>query len=147
MLQFCLLLKWSSKRTGTSVDNGARSKNTAKKLVENVAPLCLRSDLAVVKTNRQSYICSWISLPRLFQDQHHLWIFKFEFLGIQHKHDRLGRTATPTQEVEVQSCADYPRAFPFWNDVPVLLLNQSIECSGFRLSRKRFETTFLQTLN
>ena len=37
----------------------------------------------------------------------------------------LERTATPTPEVEVESCPDYPRAFPFWNDVPVLLLNPS----------------------
>ena len=58
MSQLYFLLEWSSKKTGTSVDNGARSKNTAKKLVENVAPLCLRSDLAVLTTNRQRYICS-----------------------------------------------------------------------------------------
>ena len=57
MSQLYLLLEWFSKRTGTSVDNGARSKNTAKKLVEKVAPLCLRSDLAVLTTNRQRYIC------------------------------------------------------------------------------------------
>ena len=35
----------------------------------------------------------------------------------------LERTATPTPEVEVESCPDYPRAFPFWNDFPVLSLN------------------------
>ena len=38
----------------------------------------------------------------------------------------LGRTATLTPEVEIESCPDYPRAFPFWNDVPILLLNHSI---------------------
>ena len=35
----------------------------------------------------------------------------------------LGRTATLTPEVEIESCPDYSRAFPFGNDVPVLLLN------------------------
>ena len=30
-----------------------------------------------------------------------------------------------TPEVEIESCPDYPRTFPFWNDVPVLLLNHS----------------------
>ena len=28
------------------------------------------------------------------------------------------------------SCPDYPRAFPFWNDVPVLLINHSINKIG-----------------
>ena len=37
----------------------------------------------------------------------------------------MGRTATLTPEVEIESCPDYPHAFPFWNDVPVLLLNHS----------------------
>ena len=37
----------------------------------------------------------------------------------------MGRTATLTPEVEIESCPDYPRAFPFWNDVPILLLNHS----------------------
>ena len=32
----------------------------------------------------------------------------------------LGRTSTLTPKVEIESCPDYPRAFPFWNDVPVL---------------------------
>ena len=35
-------------------------------------------------------------------------------------------TATLTPEVEIESCPDYPRAFPFWNDVLILLLNHSI---------------------
>ena len=39
---------------------------------------------------------------------------------------QLGRTATPTPEVEIESCPDCPRAFPFWNGVPFLLLNHSI---------------------
>ena len=39
----------------------------------------------------------------------------------------MGRTATLTPEVEIESCPDYPRAFPFWNDVPILLLNHSKE--------------------
>ena len=38
----------------------------------------------------------------------------------------LGRTATLTPEVEIESCPDYSRAFAFWNDVPILLLNHSI---------------------
>ena len=40
--------------------------------VVDVAWLCLRSDLAVVATNRQRHICSWISLTRLSKDHHHL---------------------------------------------------------------------------
>ena len=39
---------------------------------------------------------------------------------------QLGRTATPTPEVEIESCPDCPCAFPFWNGVPFLLLNHSI---------------------
>ena len=39
---------------------------------------------------------------------------------------QLGRTATPTPEVEIESCPECPRAFPFWNGVPFLLLNHSI---------------------
>ena len=38
----------------------------------------------------------------------------------------MGRTATLTPGVEIESCPDYPRTSPFWNDVPVLLLNHSI---------------------
>ena len=38
----------------------------------------------------------------------------------------VGRTATLTPEVEIESCPDYSRAFAFWNDVPILLLNHSI---------------------
>ena len=34
------------------------SKIPLRNWVENVAPLCLRGDLAVVATNRQRYICS-----------------------------------------------------------------------------------------
>ena len=37
----------------------------------------------------------------------------------------LGRTETLTPEFEIESCPDYPRASPFWNDVPVLMLNHS----------------------
>ena len=39
----------------------------------------------------------------------------------------LGRTERQrlTPEVEIESCPYYRRAFPFWNDVPVLLLNHS----------------------
>ena len=37
----------------------------------------------------------------------------------------LGRTAKLKPEVEIESCPDYPRAFPSWNDVPFLLLNHS----------------------
>ena len=65
------------------------------------------------------------------------------------------RAATPSTEVEKESCPDYPRAFPFCpvlKDVPVVLLNQSIIISarlladlstakialGLMLSKKRF---------
>ena len=54
---FTLLIEFS-KRTGTSFQNGARSKNAEKKLGRERRRVVLKSDLAVVSTNRPRYICS-----------------------------------------------------------------------------------------
>ena len=43
-------LEWFSKRTGTSFQNGARSKNVDKKLGRERRRVVLKSDLAVVAT-------------------------------------------------------------------------------------------------
>ena len=51
-------IEWFSKRTGTSFQNGARSKNAEKKLGRERRRVVLKSDLAVVSTNRPHYICS-----------------------------------------------------------------------------------------
>ena len=51
-------IEWFSKRTGTSFQNGARSKNAEKKLGRERRRVVLKSDLAVVSTNRPRYICS-----------------------------------------------------------------------------------------
>ena len=51
-------LEWFSKRTGTSFQNGARSKNAEKKLGRERRRVVLKSDLAVVSTNCPRYICS-----------------------------------------------------------------------------------------
>ena len=56
-----LILEWFSERTGTSFQNGARSRNTDKKLGLQHHRVVLKSELAVVVTNRRRYICSWIS--------------------------------------------------------------------------------------
>ena len=56
-----LLIEWFSKRTGTSFQNGARSKNAEKKLGRERRRVVLKSDLAVVSTNRPRYICSFVS--------------------------------------------------------------------------------------
>ena len=53
-----LVIEWFSKRTGTSFQNGARSKNTEKKLGRERRRVVLKTDLAVVSTNRPRYICS-----------------------------------------------------------------------------------------
>ena len=53
-----LVIEWFSKRTGTSFQNGARSKNAEKKLGREHRRVVLKSDLAVVSTNRPRYICS-----------------------------------------------------------------------------------------
>ena len=53
-----LILEWFSKRTGTSFQNDARSKNAEKKLGRERRRVVLKSDLAVVSTNRPRYICS-----------------------------------------------------------------------------------------
>ena len=57
---FTLIIEFS-KRTGTSFQNGARSKNAEKKLGRERRRVVLKSDLAVVSTNRLRYICSRIS--------------------------------------------------------------------------------------
>ena len=54
---FTLIIEFS-KRTGTSFQNGARSKNAEKKLGREHRRVVLKSDLAVVSTNRPRYICS-----------------------------------------------------------------------------------------
>ena len=54
----CEALEWFSKRTGTSFQNGVRSKNVEKKLGRERRRVVLKSDLAVVSTNRPHYICS-----------------------------------------------------------------------------------------
>ena len=54
---FTLIIEFS-KRTGTSFQNGARSKNAEKKLGRERRRVVLKSDLAVVSTNRPRYICS-----------------------------------------------------------------------------------------
>ena len=54
---FTLLIEFR-KRTGTSFQNGARSKNAEKKLGRERRRVVLKSDLAVVSTNRPRYICS-----------------------------------------------------------------------------------------
>ena len=54
---FTLIIEFS-KRTGTSFQNGARSKNAEKKLGREDRRVVLKSDLAVVSTNRPRYICS-----------------------------------------------------------------------------------------
>ena len=51
-------LEWFSRRTGTSFQNGARGKNAEKKLGRERCRVVLRSDLAVLSTNRPRYICS-----------------------------------------------------------------------------------------
>ena len=51
-------LEWFSKRTGTSFQNGARGKNAEKKLGRERRRVVLKSDLAVLSTNRPRYICS-----------------------------------------------------------------------------------------
>ena len=43
-------IEWFSKRTGTSFQNGARSKNVDKKLGRERRGVVLKSDLAVVAT-------------------------------------------------------------------------------------------------
>ena len=43
-------IEWFSKRTGTSFQNGARSKNVNKKLGRERRRVVLKSDLAVVAT-------------------------------------------------------------------------------------------------
>ena len=43
-------IEWFSKRTGTSFQNGARSKNVDKKLGRACRRVVLKSDLAVVAT-------------------------------------------------------------------------------------------------
>ena len=53
-----MIIEWFSKRTGTSFQNGARSKNAEKKLGRERRRVVLKSDLAVVSTNRPRYICS-----------------------------------------------------------------------------------------
>ena len=53
-----IVLEWFKKRTGTSFQNGARSKNAEKKLGREHRRVVLKSDLAVVSTNRPRYICS-----------------------------------------------------------------------------------------
>ena len=57
----CTTLEWFSKRAGTSFQNSACSKNAEKKLGRERRRVLLKSDLAVVSTNRPRYICSWIS--------------------------------------------------------------------------------------
>ena len=57
----CNTLEWFSKRAGTSFQNSACSKNAEKKLGRERRRVLLKSDLAVVSTNRPRYICSWIS--------------------------------------------------------------------------------------
>ena len=52
------IIECFSKRTGTSFQNGACSKNTEKKLGRERRRVVLKSDLAVVSTNRPRYICS-----------------------------------------------------------------------------------------
>ena len=54
-------IEWFSKRTGTSFQNGARSKNAEKKLGRERRRVVLKSDLAVVSTNRPRYIYSFVS--------------------------------------------------------------------------------------
>ena len=44
------MIEWFSKRTGTSFQNGARSKNADKKLGRERRRVVLKSDLAVVAT-------------------------------------------------------------------------------------------------
>ena len=56
MLQ--LILEGFSKWTGTSFQNGARSKNAEKKLGRERRRVVLKSDLAVISTNRPRYVCS-----------------------------------------------------------------------------------------
>ena len=51
-------LEWFSKRMRKSFQNGARGKNAEKKLGRERCRVVLRSDLAVVSTNRPRYICS-----------------------------------------------------------------------------------------
>ena len=53
-----VIVEWFSKRTGTSFQNGARSKNAEKKLGRERRRVVLKSDLAVVSTNRPRYVCS-----------------------------------------------------------------------------------------
>ena len=50
LLASCLSIEWFSKRTGTSFQNGARSKNVDKKLGRERRRVVLKSDLAVVAT-------------------------------------------------------------------------------------------------
>ena len=50
-------LEWFSKRTGTSFQNGARQK-CREKLSRERRRVVLKSDLAVLSTNRPRYICS-----------------------------------------------------------------------------------------
>ena len=61
-LTFCLILQLIlegfSKWTGTSFQNGARSKNAEKKLGRERRRVVLKSDSAVVSTNRPRYVCS-----------------------------------------------------------------------------------------
>ena len=47
-------IEWFSKRTGTSFQNGARSKNAEKKLGRERRRVVLKSDLAVVSLNEPS---------------------------------------------------------------------------------------------
>ena len=54
---FTLIIEFS-KRTGTSFQNGARSKNAEKKPGREHHRVVLKSDLAFVSTNRPRYICS-----------------------------------------------------------------------------------------
>ena len=54
---FTLIIEFS-KRTGTSFQNGVRSKNAEKKLGRERRRVVLKSDLAVVSTNCPRYICS-----------------------------------------------------------------------------------------
>ena len=54
---FTLLIEFR-KRTGTSFQNGARSKNAEKKLGRERHRVVLKSDLAFVSTNRPRYIFS-----------------------------------------------------------------------------------------
>ena len=59
------VIEWFSKRTGTSFQNGTRSKNAEKKLGRERRRVVLKSDLAVVSTDRPRYICSFVSFVNI----------------------------------------------------------------------------------